>query len=119
LPNRDIAERLRQALDWAVDRGFFLGARAQAPAFGLRGRSGDRVVSFFSDGTVYCFINEKYYADGDAERDRFVIELKGLGLLGSDLDPREVNSGRNLTRQITDLTDNEFRKLLDVFSQFC
>ncbi len=119
LPNRDIAERLRQALDWAVDRGFFLGARAQAPAFGLRGRSGDRVVSFFSDGTVYCFINEKNYPGGEEERNQFVGELKALGLLASDLDPRDVKSGKNLTRNLTDMREDEFRKMLDVFSYYC
>ena len=119
LQDRDIAERLREALDWAVDKGFFLDAKTQAPTFGLRGRNGGRIVSFFSDGTIYCYINEKYYADGEAERNQLVGELKGLGLLGPDLDPREVNSGRNLIRKLTDLTGDEFRKLLDVFSQFC
>lgn len=119
LQDRDIAEHLREALDWAVERGFFEEAKTQAPSFGLRGRSGDRIVSFFSDGTVYCFINEKHYPDGEEERDRFVAELKGLALLEPDLDPREVNSGRNLARKLTDLTETEFQKLVEIFSHFC
>ncbi|MEE8077109.1 MAG: hypothetical protein V3T60_15990 [Candidatus Binatia bacterium] len=119
LPNRDIGERLREALDWAVERGFFEQSKTQAPTFALRGRSGDRIVSFFSDGTVYCFINDKHYPGGEEERDRFVAELKGLALLDSDLDPREVNSGRNLARKLTDLTEAEFQKLVEIFSHFC
>ncbi len=119
LQDRDIAKHLREALDWAVDRGFFEQSKTQAPTFALRGRSGDRIVSFFSDGTVYCFINEKHYPGGEEERDRFVAEVKGLALLDSDLDPREVNSGRNLTRTLRDMREDEFKKMLDVFSHDC
>jgi hypothetical protein len=119
LANRDIAQRLRGVMDWAVDRGYFLEAKTQAPTFGLRGRSGDRIVSFFSDGTPYCFINEKHYPGREGERDRFVNELKALGLLDPDLDPREVKSGKNLIRKLTDMREEEFRKMLDLFSHYC
>jgi len=119
LQDRDIAERLREALDWAVDKGFFLEAKTQAPTFGLRGRSGDRIVSFFSDGTVYCFINEKHYPGGKGERDHFVGKLKGLGLLAPDLDPGEIKSGKTLIRKLIDIREDELKKMFDIFSHYC
>lgn len=119
LRDRDTADRLREALDWAEDKGFFLEAKTQAPTFGLRGRSGDRILSFFSDGTVYCFINEKHYPGGKQERDHLVGELKSLGLLAPDLDPDEIKSGKSLVRKLTDMRKDELKKMFDIFSHCC
>lgn len=119
LPNRELAGRLREVLDWATGRGFFLEARAETPIFGLRGRSGNRIVSFFSDGSVYCFLHANQYPGGEEERDRFVAELKDLRMLDLELDPRGVVAGRNLARKLTDMEEEEFRKLLEVLSCYC
>lgn len=116
LPGRDIGGRLREVLDWAAGRGFFLEARAKTPVFGLRGRSGNRIVSFFSDGSVYCFLNANQYPGGEEERDRFVAELKDLRMLDRELDPRGVVSGRNLARKLTEMEEEELRKLLEVLA---
>lgn len=111
-------ERLQQVLDWAVDQGFFLEARAKNPVFGLRGRSGVRLVSFSPDW-IYCHLHEKYYPGGAGERDELVTELKSLGMLDPDLDLQDVASGRNMTRKLTDLGDEELRAFLDLLSRFC
>lgn len=122
LANTGLGKRLREVLDCAVGQGFFLEAKAKNPTFGLRGRSSERIeriASSFSDGIVYCYLNEKYYPGGVDERDRFVAELKAHGMLDAYLDPMDVVSGRNLTRKLTDLSEDEFRKPLEVFSRYC
>lgn len=119
LLDEQLGKRLRTLLDWAVKERIFLESRTKAPSFGFRGRSGQRLVSFFADGTVYCYINERPYLGGAEERDRLVAELKALQLLDPALDPQEVVSGRSLARKLTELKEDDFTALLKVFSHFC
>lgn len=119
LEDATLRQRLQRVLDWAQDRGVFLEARAQNPTFGLRGRSGRLLVSFFSNGHVYCYLSERRYPGGSEERDQLVAELRTLGMYPGDLDPRDVVSGRNLARKLTELREGELSTLLEVFSHFC
>ncbi|MFQ5903911.1 MAG: hypothetical protein ACE5JO_09490 [Candidatus Binatia bacterium] len=118
LPDVELGKRLRTALERAVDQGSFLETRAKAPGFGLRGRSGARIVSFFPLWT-YCYLEEKSYPGGTEERDQLVAELKTVGMYDRDFNPQDVVSGRNLVRKLTDLGEDEFGTLLDIFSGFC
>lgn len=106
-------------LDWAQERDVFLEARAKNPTFGLRGRSGRRLVSFFSDGSLYCYLYERCYRGGSEERDQLVAELRTLGMYPGDLNPQDVVAGRNLARKLTELKEGELSTLLEVFSRFC
>jgi len=115
----DVGKRLREVLDWAVQRGSFVEARRMNPMFSLRGRGGGRIISFFPDSIVYCFLNEKFYPEGAEERDRLVSELKALGMLDRNFNPQDVSHGRNLIRKLTDLRQDELKALLEVFSRFC
>ncbi len=118
LPIRAMSERLRQVLDWAEGQGFFMAARAKTPVFGLRGRSGARIVSFSPDWT-FCYLNERVYPVGREERDRFVDKLKGIGMYDSEFDPQDIVSGRNFARKLTDLGEDDLERLLEVFTHFC
>ena len=53
------------------------------------------------------------------ERDELVGKLKELQFFGQDLDPQQVVSGRNLTKKLFEMTDEELDNLLDVFSNYC
>jgi len=119
LPDRELGQRLVEALDWALESDLFLAARTKSPTFALLGNNGRRLVSFFSNGVIYVFINEKHFAGGVGERDRFVGDLKELGLLDQTLTAHEVVSGRNLTRGLTELGDNDLARLLDLFRRYC
>lgn len=119
LSDHELGCRLQEILDWAVAKKIFMIAIAMFPAFGLRGKSKDRIVSFMSSGVVYSFINEKHYPGGVAERDALVGELKKLQVLDQDIDPQQVVSGRNLTKKLSELSDGELEKLLDIFSRYC
>ena len=45
--------------------------------------------------------------------------MKELKMLDPALDPQGVVSGRNLVRKLIELGEEEFAKLLDVFSRYC
>ena len=117
LPDPDLGKCLRKVLDWAINRGYFLPATVQGPGFGLRGRSGKRIVSFFPD-YVFCYLKDERYPGGAQERDRLVEELKNIGMYDQLFDPRPRDT-KNLARRLTDLSEDEFRTLLDIFSRFC
>lgn len=116
--DREPSPRVREFLDWAVDNQFVLLGKAQTPLFYLRGRSGERIATVYPNA-FYVLLRESKYAGGTPERDRLVEELKGLGLYPADLDPQTVADGRNLTRSLTDLGDEEFAKVLDVCTRYC
>jgi hypothetical protein len=119
LPDEKLGRRLFEVLEWALENKLFLVARAKSPTFGLRGNNEWRLVSFFSDGIIYVFINERHFAGGVAERDRFVGDLKELGLLDQTLVPCEVVSGRNLSMRLAELGDDDLGRLLDLFRRYC
>jgi hypothetical protein len=119
LSDPELSRRLQKILDWAVKKKFFMAAVAMYPTFGVQGKSKDRIVTFMSNGVIYSFINEKHYPGGPAERDKLVDELKKLRLLDEDLDPQKVISGRNLTKNLLELSEDELGKLLTIFSNYC
>jgi hypothetical protein len=119
LGDNELGRKLRKVLDWAVDKGIFKVAIAKFPTFGLQGKSKDRIVSFFSNGDVYCVLNEKFYLGEAEERDELVGKLKELQFLDRDLDPQQVVSGRNLTKKLFEMTDDELDNLLDAFTMYC
>lgn len=111
--------RLQTVLDWAVSNRFLIEGRTQFPAFGLRGKGKERILTVFSSGRIYLFFEERKYPGGAEERDVLVNELKALGMLDPDIDPGEVVGGRNSLRKLSELDDNELAKLLDVLGQYC
>lgn len=119
LKDNNLGQRLEEILKWAVDKGIYKVAIAKKPTFGLQDVSKGRMVSFFSNGDIYIMINEKHYRGGAAERDNLVAELKQLQVLDQDLDPREVVSGRNLTKKVFELSEGELEKLLNTFGKYC
>jgi len=114
-----LKSHLLDALDFAEEHGVFLPTQAKKPCFGLRGRSGDRILSFMPDGSMYCWMNPKHYPEGEPERDRFVGDLKALGMFAQDFNASTVVSGRNLERKLTELSEEEQEQLLATFLRFC
>lgn len=117
--DNELGRKLQKTLTWAVDKEVFKITIAMFPAFGLQGKSKERIVSFFSDGYIYVYLNEKHYPGGAEERNELVGKLKELQFLDQDLDPQQVVSGRNLAKKLSELTDEELDSLLDVFSRYC
>lgn len=119
LKNQDLATKLQKILNWAVDKKVFKISVAMSPAFGIVSKTQERIISFYSEGTIYVILNEKFFWGGFEERNNLVKELKELSLLNKDLDPKLVVSGRNLNKKLFELNDEEIDKLLDVFSKYC
>jgi hypothetical protein len=111
--------RLQTVLDWAVSNRFLIEGRTQFPAFGLRGKGEERILTVFSSGLIFLFFEGRRYPGGAEERDMLVNDLKALGMLDPDIVPGEVVSGRASTRKLSELDDNEFARLLDVLSRYC
>ena len=119
LTDNELGCKLQKILNWAVDKEVFKITIAMFPAFGLQGKSKERIISFFSDGYIYAYLNEKHYPGGAEERNELIGKLKELQFLDQDLDPQQVVSGRNLVKKLSELTDEELDSLLDVFSRYC
>lgn len=117
LPDLGLARKLERALDWAVGNGFFIEARGESPRFGFRGAVRKRLGSFYIDGNIYLYLKEEFYQGGANGRDELLSHLVDLGMLPAGFDVTQVEQGRNLIRPLADLSDAEFKDLLDVFTR--
>jgi hypothetical protein len=105
-------------LDIATSRNcFHISGPTQSPVFGLSGVTGQKVVTV-SPGAIYIWLRELRYPDR-IQRDSFISDLKKAGMLPSDFTMNEKNEGKNLSRKLEDLEEQEFSALLKVFSQYC
>ncbi len=118
-PDRAAAARLQEVLAWAVGRGVFLPARAKSAVFGLKGKSGQRIFTFYPDGTVYWYMSPPGHAGGSAERDAILADLRQLRLISPSLDPDSVSSGRNFLRRLPDLSAEDLAALIRVLERAC
>lgn len=117
--NRALGARLLEVLEWSSSHGYFLETQSKGPSFGLRGKSGNRVASFFADGSIYIYINAANYPGGVLERNELVQGLKRINLLSPDFDPNSVVSGRNLPKKLFEISEGELEELLNILSEFC
>ncbi|MGO9019424.1 MAG: hypothetical protein ACLQVJ_13855 [Syntrophobacteraceae bacterium] len=118
LADESLRERLLTVLNWAVSNKFFIESRSQFPGFGLRGKNKSRILGIYSNGTLFPYLREKYYHGGAEERDQLCDELKQLGMMDQNLDPQTIVDGRNLTRKLTDLSDEELEAFLDLYCKY-
>lgn len=119
VPDEQLRKRLLTVLDWVLSKKFFMETTAHFPGFGLRGKNKSRILSISSNAPLYAWLNEKCYPGGAEERDQLCDELKKLGMLDRNLDIQTVVSGKNLKRNLTDLSDEELQNFLDLYREHC
>jgi hypothetical protein len=117
LPDLGLAQKLDRALGWAVANGFFIESRGETPSFGFRGAVRKRLGRFHIDGNIYLYLKEEFYRGGAHGRDELISHLTDLGMLPAGFDVSQVEQGRNLIRPLADLSDSEFKDLLDIFTK--
>lgn len=122
LKDSTLRSRLYKVMDWAVSRKSFIEAKAKFPTFGMLGKGGKLLVSFYCSGNfggnIYLYFEEIKYPGGTAERDALIKDMKENQMLDADLDPYTVVSGRNLKRKLGDLSDADIDKLLTVLGKY-
>ncbi len=94
-------------------------AAAFNPTFGVQGKNGYRIFSFFADGSLYCFFNKKHYPGASSERDLLVEQLKAVQLLEYSFDTEDVSSGQILTKKLQEISDDELEQLLNILIKYC
>lgn len=112
-----LGKRLTEILDWAVERGFFMETRSQAPGFSLRGTAGDRFVSVYPNGTLFVWLELAKYAGGKAERDSFLTSLNELPIFS--FDTSDSASGRQSIGGIHTLDETGWRHLISGLARCC
>ena len=117
--NKLLGIQLQKILDWAAAKGVFMKAAAFNPTFGLQGKNGYRIFSFFADGSLYCFFNKKHYPGAFSERNLLVQQLKAVQLLEYSFDPADVFSGQILTKKLQEISDDELEQLLNILLKYC
>jgi hypothetical protein len=121
LDDQRLSDRLLALLDWAVKQGFFVTGpgRTELPGFGLRGRSGQRIVSIFPEW-VQVLLDESRYEGFLLDRQNLVNDLKTLGMYEATFDPDKArHASPELARSLNELTENEFAQFLSVLAKYC
>ena len=122
-PNKKLGERLLYVLKWADRKGSLIEDRRYYPQFGLRGKSGIRIMSFWSPekhhtnppGSVHIFINPQLYAS-TKERDMLLEKLNKLLHFSDDLD--KLNLGKTSEKSLADLSEDDFSTFLRIVEEY-
>ena len=122
--NQQLGKRLMEVLNLAKEKGSLIKSENYYPSFGLRGKFGKRIMSFWSPekhhcsppGSVHLFINPKRYTN-TKERDNLLEKLNKLLYFSDDL--YKLNLGKTSGKSLADLTEVEFStfiKILEIYS---
>lgn len=119
LDKSTLTERLENIASWAKDAGVFVAASAKDPAFGLQGRHGRRIFTFYIN-SIYCFLHPSYHGDSARERDDFVTKLKVIPIFNfSDKVVSEAKEGRTAFGTIDSISDDEFENFMKILKEVC
>jgi len=119
ISDTSLKDKLQKMLDWAVNRNLFAQSKGKVPCFSLKSIRGKVIFVKAEDGSIYAYFgeNERGKYPSDVSRYEFVKDLKALDLLPQDVNPDDVRSGRNLTKRLNQLTEEEFDKLLGLLER--
>jgi hypothetical protein len=68
--------------------------------------------------SVTTVLNKDFYTS-PAERDNLLQDLKSLNLYAADFQPTPEMQGRGFVRDLQDLTEDEFARLLVILAKYC
>jgi hypothetical protein len=117
--NKNLGMQLQKVLVWASAKGIFMQAAAYNPTFGLQGKSSYRIFSFFADGSLYCFFNEKHYPGEASERNLLIEQFKAVQLLDYSYDTADVSTGQILAKKLQEISDEELDQLQNILIKYC
>ena len=118
-----LGDRLLRILRMASEKGSLMESKNHYPSFGLRGKSGKRIMSFWSPekhhcsppGSVHLFINPKRYAYIE-ERDRLVEKINKM--LSFRYDIGDIYRSRTSKKSLADLSEDEFSTFLGIIEEY-
>ena len=115
MDDQNLSGRLKTLLDWAKEQGVLIELKNQYPSFGIKGKYDSRIMTVWNSGRFYCMLNDKSYGNNLSEKNSFVEALNQLSIF--DYQPEDVADGRNSSGLITDLSDTEFSKFIEILSE--
>jgi len=88
------------------------------PVFGLRGVTGKRIVSIAPGWKPFSYPAPDNYASPEA-REAFVKDLQNLRMYDPNRAVTASSNGQGIERDLIDLTDEEFERLLRILGNYC
>ena len=118
MDDQELGKKFCRILKWAVDKNVFSFSTAMSPHFGLQGKNTSRIVSLNKKGNIYVIFKDKAFLGGVADRDRLIGKLKDLQLIDTNIDPKKIIDGRDCTRTLAELSEDEINKFMNVLEEF-
>lgn len=121
--DKKLGERLLTVLRFAKKRGSMMVSENYYPSFGLKGKYGKRIISFWSPekhhvsppGSIHLFINPKRYRFIE-ERDLLVEKLNDMFLFGYELN--NIYRSRTSKKSLSELSEKEFSTFMEVLEEY-
>jgi len=118
-----LGNRLLRILRMANEKGSMIESENHYPSFGLRGKSGKRIMSFWSPeehhtnvrGSVHIFVNPERYANLN-ERDVLLEKLNKLLHFSDELD--KLNFGKTSKKSLAELTEEDFLAFTKILEEY-
>ena len=119
MSNNILRSRLNKLLDWAVNNNIFKETETENPIFHILGRNQKSLISIYGNGGGYLRTKKEIYSGGNSERNELINDLKESNLMSIDFDPELPKDGKEFTKKLSDLNEDEFEKFLHILSKYC
>ncbi len=119
-PVSAVRDRLLKIVGWANGAGVMDVGRVQNPSFGVLGKHGSRIMTFWQGGSIYVFFQAHRYGSDLDYRQSFIDSLNELSVFDyTEEDIHNIKDGRTAKEALARLSEQEFdyfMKLLEEFS---
>jgi len=80
--------------------------------------TGERIIAFSPEWRPFTYLSPDRYTSPDA-RDAFVRDLQAVRLYPPEFAPKSGMNGKGAERDLVDLSDDEFERLLNSLANYC
>jgi hypothetical protein len=108
ISNDTIKARFSELYDLATSIKRYKPSKGKSLSFQILGKNDIRIFNISGNGGGYIVLRDVYHAGGVEARDKFAMTLKEIGILDSNCDPASVSDGKSFSRNISELSADEF-----------
>ncbi len=117
LENEKLRQRLLRILEWAREKGVFVGGVTSTPSFGILGKYGGKILTIHENGKFRAIVGLSHFNNSAEERDRFISKLNRLPIFKCDL--YQVVEKKESFGAIDELSEQEFEEFVNILQEFC
>jgi hypothetical protein len=120
LANEVLQKRIIKILDFAIDKDLYIqgAAKSISPSFGLKGKAGERLFTFYLNGDIEIFLHQINQMEGIKKRYELLFNLKNQDLVAKDFSIQNSIKNPYLEIKLQEMSEPVFSSFLSMLSAY-